>query len=1327
MFMLQVISAIHNLYTLKEKARKRALSIDLQQEIDDLLNQVSKPEFEGKDVALIYQILHSLSIVAAASSECRVEEHAEAGEWEPHYNKSIYQAILPLCRLAHLHEKNGIAEEHALKLALIFKSSPAVLDYLLDFKKMNQFRHLVHDACLFDLPSPLTCHWNHWQDLANIKNRMLNPRFRELLPHAAAIEKQSAGDTPNRMNRKSCKTKELALDAITKKYNTLAKKPQFNRTEQQRQERQEKLAVLSQTRSQLRLELAELSQGLPIQEASITVLQSFLEAYKQGNSNKTHQILIKHGITDKNIALLDTLKPPTEQFIPFIHLDGLDIGYPGFYLTKLDTRSPEGAALAACLGKITACCQYLGGIAHSCVVHGIESAYSGFYVLFKGDAKKPSLSDPVVSQAWAWLGDKEQLCLDSIEVSPRFTNQDQMISDLYRYFGFILTTDKQYNISQVNTGDNNFVTSISLNNYPAPLMRPRDYAHSAYRDSASQLILATADLPYAFYNTNHSQELNAKIEHKTRAFFQRIFSVHRPLREYPELSTAIGFYVFSENEALEELLFSLIDKKQHEELRHFIKIHHGYIRNLDNLNDLQNTLKIKQASMRDSDCNLIPFDYFNKGLSPNTLTKDGESALHCAARLNSIPLVKKLLETGINPDIQDIKGDTALLMLLKSRRYQKDSLAVRSVAYLLIKKMPGASLDIKNIEEKTPLIMAVIRNDLDMVKKLVKYGANVDIYDDAMKTAIYWAVSENREVIFNFLLTQNPVLNLVELDSGNTLVMEAAQSPNPSFIKALSAYPELIDLDSQNKEGQSLLDFLCNKKTTFNATFGDKSTKELRSIFRKYIDTKNWLWQSFIRNNWHLFFTLLSLFSDSEQKKILAVGDNFDPSLLYIAVRMQDLELIDKLLEAGLDIEKSDCTNTTAICKAARLGHAKAFHHLLEKKANLFIISPYYESLVTCAFEGGNESIINTMMGDCPLVDFDAKNPGKYRMIDLIYPDSKFLQGIIKTRPLQEMNDLLKARRDDLAPVILDAFTKSYPKYFIMLLKAIPARERITWLRFRDSHGHSSLQRLGIHHNHQQKPIEKYWLLRALEDFNDAQLNELFMTTKTEQPIIFLRRYFSCELNLAILKRIPACLRMNSVFSNDENSIFSVGTRPLTRFDQKTIAFLKEVLTLLSVDERFTILTVHDLVKPPGFNIDFFKMILSITPPARYQEAIALIDQQYLNENPDIQKIIHKTVCPCNNLFLDLSGSAAITFATLTFSFISVAMLNICNTEVHSTAEILFLSALMTLALLYLNKTIHQEKAHHDFLQGRYSFFGQTPNNISIEHTERAAAGNSFD
>lgn len=810
--MLELITLLSKIY--QNKHRKPSNAFDLNLAINDLLAMANATEFNGEGADYIYEILYWFNIQDAASSQLHEEEYGQAGNWESYYNKDLYRTILPLCRLAWLSEGNGIPEEHAFKLAVIFKSEQAVLDYLTGFKTRNNYQYLVHDACLFELPSPTECNYKQWLAIANAKGNMLNPRFRELLPHANPIEKMLSSELnsekpPN--NPALRKARERELNEISKAYKTLTHRPQRNPSQEQKNARRQEEIELKQKQSQLRIELAQLCQDTPLQSLSITALQALYEAYKQQNKDSGHQVLVQYGITDKSIALFESLNAQNnDQLIPAIHLNGADIGYPAFYLTKLDTQNKQGAALAACLGKLTTCCQYLGAIGQACVVHGIESENGGFYILWKGDANNPTLDDIVIAQAWVWRTDSDQghLCIDSIETKQEFFNfYPDVISDMYRYLGHQLTINTQFNISLVNTGSQGGkTTNVGLNNYPAPLMHPMDF--HGYRDSKAQLILANQQLPYVFYNQNNSETLNKKIQEATDAFFNTLLDTDKPLKEIPGIQTAIAFFLCSQNNALKQRLLQLVGAPRADELILLIHLNERYIQELTDLN--------------------INFEYFDNGVSINVVTIKGRSALHYAVILNDTSLADRLLKRGINTDIQDRYGNTALIFALEWNLSKHKREGAQELAHLLIDNMSTASLDIKDDDENTALIIAVKNNDLAMVIKLVERGVDLDTFDADMKTAIFWAADMGLEDIFGYLLTQKPKVNISALESGDTLMMAAVRGKNQAIIQTLfQAHPELVDLKYENKQGFSLLHYLCANDAALKLILGSVSSETL--------------------------------------------------------------------------------------------------------------------------------------------------------------------------------------------------------------------------------------------------------------------------------------------------------------------------------------------------------------------------------------------------------------------------------------------------------------------------------------------------------------------
>jgi ankyrin repeat protein len=156
----------------------------------------------------------------------------------------------------------------------------------------------------------------------------------------------------------------------------------------------------------------------------------------------------------------------------------------------------------------------------------------------------------------------------------------------------------------------------------------------------------------------------------------------------------------------------------------------------------------------------IPF-LLERGADPTLTDKTGESALHGIVRLKAetmtplleqllaagadinhqnrhgqTPLIRAayssmvrdavgtaLLEHGADPNRQDYRGDTILhILAADSRRSDSSGLIRRLLAH-------GARLDIRNRGNQTPLMAAVARKHVSVVRTLVEAGADVNVRD----------------------------------------------------------------------------------------------------------------------------------------------------------------------------------------------------------------------------------------------------------------------------------------------------------------------------------------------------------------------------------------------------------------------------------------------------------------------------------------------------------------------------------------------------------------------------------------------------------------------
>ncbi|KTD57030.1 Ankyrin repeat protein [Legionella santicrucis] len=762
--------------------------LDILKELQTLQGLKQKSlAYSAKANELIERIHHDYGDEGASFMKATLQQwglgdfRAENDKGPSH--QDCYQKALPLCQLALIVEHNGVAEDHALKLAAIFKDEKAVLHYLLQFKAQNAYNYLVHDACLFELPKADTCAFPQWLKLANLY--LANPRFRALLPHAEAIEAMG------KMGKKATKQEGQKFDAtirdkiqdvkkelatVSRQYKSLKKKPLANPEE--RMAREAQLKVCSQRLFELQTQLVLLCQGrLPLANVDMIVLEAFYAKYQQEHS-AAQQILIQNGISPQSREQFYALKRDNaEKTIPDVVIDGKDIGYPGIYIKKLDTTSDKGAALAACLGKITYCCQYLGGVGSECVIHGITSPNGGFYVLCQGEAQNPSLDDAILAQAWVWKGQQGALCLDSIESTVK-KEQTAPVADMFRLLGHTLC--QEHHIPQVNTGAQSGITrQVACKDYPAHKEHLQNYA--GYCDSKSQLPLAGATMPYLFYGKVASSQLQARIAEETKRFFQELFSTQEALHNNEVLQQVIAFVLSTKNDELLQLLGEYAANHQ-EAFNVLLATNQYYLQQLDQ--------------------GIIAFDALEQGASINARNKKGQSALHLAILKTDKKTISTLIACGINVNIQDKYGNTALIHALETVLYKDKNEVGRDIAQQLIAAQ--AQVDIKDNDGNTPLIIAIKNKDLAMVNYLLEHRACLETFDGDMKTALFWAAEKGYEAIFDVLLKQGAKVNGISYPEKNTPLMAALSNHHLGIVQKILLQKE-VAIKQKNKHGETVL------------------------------------------------------------------------------------------------------------------------------------------------------------------------------------------------------------------------------------------------------------------------------------------------------------------------------------------------------------------------------------------------------------------------------------------------------------------------------------------------------------------------------------------
>jgi ankyrin repeat protein len=164
-----------------------------------------------------------------------------------------------------------------------------------------------------------------------------------------------------------------------------------------------------------------------------------------------------------------------------------------------------------------------------------------------------------------------------------------------------------------------------------------------------------------------------------------------------------------------------------------------------------------------------------KGLDPVAKDKDGDTPLHCAVQSRSegkIEKVKLLLPSGVN--FANKSGDTPLLLAV--------AMMDRPVCALLLDG--GALVDVKNVREETPLLLAASsfnrqyvapKDYVEIIRRLSAKTPEIDRRDGRTMTAAMWAAASDMPEALEAILEQGADLRTHSAD-GRTCLMWAASS-----------------------------------------------------------------------------------------------------------------------------------------------------------------------------------------------------------------------------------------------------------------------------------------------------------------------------------------------------------------------------------------------------------------------------------------------------------------------------------------------------------------------------------------------------------------------
>ncbi|WP_109436666.1 MULTISPECIES: ankyrin repeat domain-containing protein [Aquimarina] len=270
---------------------------------------------------------------------------------------------------------------------------------------------------------------------------------------------------------------------------------------------------------------------------------------------------------------------------------------------------------------------------------------------------------------------------------------------------------------------------------------------------------------------------------------------------------------------------------------------------------------------------------------------NGRNILHIALEHQASKISKKLIEEEYKLNAVDSSGHTPLLIALLNDNEVE-------IEYLLEKEIDLDIID--SLNGYASMHYAIVKNDYELVDKLLKKGANPNtkslVYD---KTPLHLAVESNQDNIVELLL-KNKATDTIKDINDNTVLDLAIRSNHP---KISTIFFDKFSLDQKRK-------LFLNESRKSN-------TSELLS---KWINqdwvTKEMLHEAFI---FVKDTTIAKMFLD-HHVNVKYISKEYEYGAIHHAAIRGDVEMLTFLLDNGADINQTSLTSKISpLMHAARL------------------------------------------------------------------------------------------------------------------------------------------------------------------------------------------------------------------------------------------------------------------------------------------------------------------------------------------------------------------------------------------------------------------------
>ena len=308
--------------------------------------------------------------------------------------------------------------------------------------------------------------------------------------------------------------------------------------------------------------------------------------------------------------------------------------------------------------------------------------------------------------------------------------------------------------------------------------------------------------------------------------------------------------------------------------------------------------------------------FISKGFDIKSRDPKGNNIFNYAVKSGNISFLKLLLKKGISPNIINIEGGNAVLYASKGLRNFQNP--IETYKYL---KSLGLAINVTGDNGQNPLhTIAKKNNDLDIFSFFMKEGVDINLQDNEGVSPFMNAANSNELRVVKFLIDHVKNVNTKNKNGQSALSMAVSNNSSKVIDFLLT---KGCDIHLKDTKGNTLAFYLVN---TFEKSDEKSFEKKLKILINRGL--------SMNQNQ-----------SDGN-------------SLLHIAAKKNNLELLRRLSQFGIDINAVNNSGYTVLHLASMMAKDESIiKYLLNEGADKNIKTEFDETAFTLAQE--NELLKN--------------------------------------------------------------------------------------------------------------------------------------------------------------------------------------------------------------------------------------------------------------------------------------------------------------------------------------------------------------------------------